>query len=565
MSASPAAQLIGQEITVGSRDLMIESLVAEGGFGSVYLATDLATQEKLILKKMFANGPEMVAQLTNEVRLMERLSHPNVVRVLGSDIRKRGSESVEILVLLEWCPGGHMLTRLNGLRESGRKLTWNKILEVYLQMVRPVAYLHALPTPVAHRDLKFENVLIAADGTLRLCDFGSVSEHRGIIADKSDRAEQEDAILRYTTPHFRAPEMIDLYSGQPLDERTDVWALGCMLYGIAYFSHPFQETGSLAILSARYKLPTQPAFAAPIHTIIRACLQYRPDRRPTAAQLMQYIEECLKVTSDAGPFPALKLSGGGSVPSASVPTPMPGADGALPDGGVMITASDADKPSSAAANGASSGSATFDGGFDAFGNSGDAFSSGAAASTSAARKPAAKPHALTAQEIAAQALQAAAATSGPKSGALAARMAKNKSATPGALVSAASMTPAVAPVAASHHASSSSSSFSSASASTPAAAATFGSDFDAFSAIGFDAPASAPSSSTAPSRNRAPSGDAAPSSFDDFFSSPAPAPAASGAAANGATALDDPFAAISFGDSTASSAASKPASSPFDF
>lgn len=65
-------------------------------------------------------------------------------------------------------------------------------------------------------------MLIAADGTLRLCDFGSASSHEGPCDDKADRAEQEDAVLRYTTPHFRSPEMCDLYNGQALDGRRCV-------------------------------------------------------------------------------------------------------------------------------------------------------------------------------------------------------------------------------------------------------------------------------------------------------------------------------------------------------
>ena len=150
--------------------------------------------------------------------------------------------------------------------------------------------------PTAHRDLKFENVLIAADGSLRLCDFGSASTFAGVLRDKKERldqvrarrwrgesctstrtrrraratcvtsdvghacapgdrlcsalrkayephrcgslpntasrhprpapprpAQQEDAITRFTTPHFRAPEMVDLYSDLPLDTRVDVW------------------------------------------------------------------------------------------------------------------------------------------------------------------------------------------------------------------------------------------------------------------------------------------------------------------------------------------------------
>jgi serine/threonine protein kinase len=158
---------------------------------------------------------------------MERLHHPNIVKVIGSEVRRHtgggDTAGVEILVLMELCPGGHLLTRLNQLKEQKRALPFAKVVEVFLQIVRPIAYMHAMAPPHAHRDLKFENILVAGDGTLRLCDFGSSSTHEGAVRDKMDRAEQEDAILRYTTPHFRAPEMCDLFSGQPLDARTDVW------------------------------------------------------------------------------------------------------------------------------------------------------------------------------------------------------------------------------------------------------------------------------------------------------------------------------------------------------
>jgi protein-serine/threonine kinase len=118
---------------------------------------------------------------------------------------------------------------------------------------------------------------------------------QGALDDKTDRAEQEDAIQRYTTPHFRSPEMIDLYSGLPLDERSDVWALGCMLYGLAYHKHPFQETGPLAILAGRYKIPYSPSYPAPLYTVMNQCLQVRPQDRPTATQIITYFEAVLKV------------------------------------------------------------------------------------------------------------------------------------------------------------------------------------------------------------------------------------------------------------------------------
>jgi serine/threonine protein kinase len=122
-------------------------------------------------------GPENIAQLTNEVKLMTKLSHPNIVKLHATDKKAIGRDGYEIFVVLEYCPGGHLLARLNKLAESGGTLPFPKLVDVFLQIVRPVAYLHAMTPPVAHRDLKFENVLIAVDGSLRLCDFGSCSTH----------------------------------------------------------------------------------------------------------------------------------------------------------------------------------------------------------------------------------------------------------------------------------------------------------------------------------------------------------------------------------------------------
>ena len=267
---------------------------------------------------------------------MSALNHPNIVKVHASE-NKRTERGVEIMVVMEYCPGacpptkhawaaahlwlraathppscchccpppppgGHLLARINKQQETGRPLPYEKVLEVFANVARPVAYLHAQSPPITHRDLKFENVLIALDGSLRLCDFGSASTHSGVPETREDRAACEDDITRFTTPHFRSPEMVDLYSGLALDERGDVWALGCLLYGLAYFKHPFLEAGPLAILAGRYRLPYAPAYPLPITTAIRACLQVRPDDRPTAAALLAYAEACARAPA-GGPFP----------------------------------------------------------------------------------------------------------------------------------------------------------------------------------------------------------------------------------------------------------------------
>lgn len=176
---SAALSSIGSTVHVGGKAYIVDSLLAEGGFGSVYavLPEEAVRREKeaggggpsggaqlpppsalsakkLVLKRMFAGSPELVAQLTAEVKLMQQLNgHPNIVAVLGAESRRQG-EGADIMVLMELCPGGHLLTRMNQLREAKRTLPMAKILEVFVQIVRPIAHMHACSPPITHRDIK---------------------------------------------------------------------------------------------------------------------------------------------------------------------------------------------------------------------------------------------------------------------------------------------------------------------------------------------------------------------------------------------------------------------------
>ena len=76
-------------------------------------------------------------------------------------------------------------------------------------------------------------------------------------------------IQRNTTPMYRAPEMIDLYSNKPVNEKADIWALGCLLYKLCFKVHPFEDSAKLRILNAKYKIPPNDASYTMFHTIIR--------------------------------------------------------------------------------------------------------------------------------------------------------------------------------------------------------------------------------------------------------------------------------------------------------
>ena len=72
---------------------------------------------------------------------------------------------------------------------------------------------------------------------------------------------EEERVQKYTTAMYRAPEMADLYSKQLVNEKVDIWALGCILYTIAFFTHPFQDSGNLAIINGKYRLPDGNVFS----------------------------------------------------------------------------------------------------------------------------------------------------------------------------------------------------------------------------------------------------------------------------------------------------------------
>ena len=88
-----------------------------------------------------------------------------------------------------------------------------------------VKVLHTRDPPVAHRDLKLENVLVARDQVYKLCDFGSTSLHRGPVK-RDELGAMEADLQRFTTAAYRAPEQVDMFSGYDMDERVDIWVRG---------------------------------------------------------------------------------------------------------------------------------------------------------------------------------------------------------------------------------------------------------------------------------------------------------------------------------------------------
>ncbi|KAI0951182.1 hypothetical protein AcW1_008294 [Taiwanofungus camphoratus] len=155
--------------------------------------------------------------------------------------------------------------------------------------------------PYVHRDLKPGNVMIADDGSPILMDFGSAMKARIKIENRSQALLQQDIAAEQSTMAYRAPELFDVKTGVTLDEKVDIWSLGCTLFALAYSHSPFENTqtteqgGSIAmaVMNAQYKHPSS-AYSQGLKSLIDSMLKVNPQDRPDIHQVIEMTNRVLQ-------------------------------------------------------------------------------------------------------------------------------------------------------------------------------------------------------------------------------------------------------------------------------
>uniref|UniRef100_A0A4W6EMA0 Cyclin-G-associated kinase n=1 Tax=Lates calcarifer TaxID=8187 RepID=A0A4W6EMA0_LATCA len=212
----------------------------------------------------------------------------------AASISKEESDTgqAEFLILTELCKG--QLVDFIKRVEQRAPLSCDTVLKIFYQSCRAVQHMHKQKPPIIHRDLKIENLLISNQGTIKLCDFGSattVSHYPDYSWSAQKRSMVEDEITRNTTPAYRTPEMIDLYSNFPINEKQDIWALGCILYLLCFKQHPFEEGAKLQIVNGKYSIPQNDVKYTVYHDLIRSMLKVNPEERLSITELVNQLQE----------------------------------------------------------------------------------------------------------------------------------------------------------------------------------------------------------------------------------------------------------------------------------
>ncbi|OPJ75988.1 BMP-2-inducible protein kinase [Patagioenas fasciata monilis] len=272
---------LGKVFVVGRYQVTPEELLAEGGFSTVFLVRTHGGI-RCALKRMYVNNVLDLNVCKREITIMKELSgHKNIVSYLDCTVNSISDNVWEVLILMEYCRAGQVVNQMNQRLQTG--FTESEVMRIFCDTCEAVARLHQCKTPIVHRDLKVENILLNDGGNYVLCDFGSAT-NKYLNPQKDGVHVVEEEIKKYTTLSYRAPEMINLYEGKPITTKADIWALGCLLYKLCFFSLPFGES-QVAICDGSFTVPDNSRYSHSIHCLIRYMLEPDQEQRPDIFQV----------------------------------------------------------------------------------------------------------------------------------------------------------------------------------------------------------------------------------------------------------------------------------------
>ncbi|CAN1311789.1 Serine/threonine-protein kinase 16 [Linum perenne] len=294
--------------------------LGEGGFAFVYLVKEvfpdnsssgagLAAKVKdkshlsddgtYAMKKVLIQNNEQLELVREEIRVSSLFNHPNLLPLLDHAI-------ISVKLLFPVHLDGTLLDNSTAMMAKKEFFSTSDVLQIFRQLCAGLKHMHSLEPPYAHNDVKPGNVLVThrkgQSPLAILMDFGSARPARKQIRSRTEALQLQEWAAEHCSAPFRAPELWDCPSHADIDERTDVWSLGCTLYAIMYGVSPFEyalgESGGslqLAILNAQIKWPAgpKPPYPEAMHQFVTWMLQPQATVRPRIDDIIIHVDKLI--------------------------------------------------------------------------------------------------------------------------------------------------------------------------------------------------------------------------------------------------------------------------------
>ena len=271
-------------ISIHEKEYYLDNLIAEGGYALIYKIQSVSDEKFYALKKINIQSPNHKKQIKREIKIWKELSKfSNIVELISFDITEKN-----VYIVMEYCEEGTLMDFVNNHEGNISEM---EALMIFNQILLGVNAMHSQKPPIAHRDLKIENIL-KKKRNYKICDFGSATNETfdPKISDDFVKEQNYSNFEKHSTLYYRAPEMCNRYSQSVVSEKVDIWSLGCVLYTMVFKEQPFINAQKLEIINGNYNFPKdeQKLYSEKFLDLIRVMLTPNPDNRPNVLQIMEW-------------------------------------------------------------------------------------------------------------------------------------------------------------------------------------------------------------------------------------------------------------------------------------
>ncbi|XP_059100847.1 serine/threonine-protein kinase Nek1 isoform X5 [Peromyscus eremicus] len=278
--------------------------IGEGSFGKAVLVKSTEDSRHYVIKEINISrmsGKER-QESRREVAVLANMKHPNIVQY-----KESFEENGSLYIVMDYCEGGDLFKRINA--QKGALFQEDQILDWFVQICLALKHVH--DRKILHRDIKSQNIFLTKDGTVQLGDFGIARVLNSTV---------ELARTCIGTPYYLSPEICE---NKPYNNKSDIWALGCVLYELCTLKHAF-EAGNmknlvLKIISGSFP-PVSLHYSYDLRSLLSQLFKRNPRDRPSVNSILEkgFIakriekflspeliaeEFCLKTFSKFGPQP----------------------------------------------------------------------------------------------------------------------------------------------------------------------------------------------------------------------------------------------------------------------